>query len=126
MAVQIEVPLALAQQLAAAGQPAQASVTGLGLIDTGATISAVDASVISKLGVNPVGIANVGTASGPQQQYVYPIRIVLTQLGLAIDYSQVTGANLSGQNLVALLGRDFLQNILLIYDGPSGEFTISF
>jgi hypothetical protein len=29
-------------------------------------------------------------------------------------------------NLVALLGRDVLARMILIYDGPSSEYTLSF
>lgn len=98
----------------------------MALIDTGATLSAVDASTLAQLSLQPVGIANVGTAAGQQPQNLYPVRMVLTQMSLGIDYSQVLGVNLAGQGIIALLGRDFLQRTILIYDGPSGEFTLSY
>ena len=127
MAVQIEIPLALSKQLASQNQPVPQLVTGPAPIDTGATISAVHAPIIAQLGVATVGSANVGTAGGQQQQNLYPIRIVLTQLNnLGIDYNQVLGADLFGTGYITLLGRDLLQRMLLIYDGPNSEFAIAF
>lgn len=124
--VQIEVPHALGQQLAGAGKPIPAPITGKGLIDTGATTSVVDASVVSALGVNPVGVVPVGTAGGPVTQPVYPIRLQLQGVGLVLDFSRVTGAPLKPMGLIALLGRDVLTRMVLIYDGPSSEYTLSF
>ncbi len=128
--IQIEVPQALNKQLTAAGQPVPAPITGYALIDTGATMSAVDTSVIQKLGVNPVGLASVQTAGGPQQQSLYPIRLIVQGVGLVLDAAQVTGSplgmNLGGLVIIALIGRDFLQAMLMFYDGPAGEFTVAF
>ncbi len=124
--VQIEVPQALSQQLAAAGQPVPPPITGFALIDTGATMTAVDASVVTALGVNPVGVVPVGTAGGPTSQPVYPIRLQIQGVGLGINFSRVTGAPLKSMNLVALLGRDVLARMILIYDGPSSEYTLSY
>jgi predicted aspartyl protease len=124
--VQVEVPTALAKLLSGSGQPVPPPVTGRALIDTGATASAVDASVVAALGVKPVGTANIGTAGGPTTQPVYPIRVELQGIGLKIDFSRVTGAPLKGMGLVALLGRDMLSRMILIYDGPSSEYTLAF
>ena len=107
-------------------------VPGLALIDTGATLSAVDATVVQQLGVQPVGLANVGTAGGQQQQATYPARFTFPGTGLPnIDFGQLLGANLTGQivaahqqPLIALLGRDILQQFILIYNGPVGMFTL--
>ncbi len=132
--VQIEVPLTLAQQLQSAGQPIPTPVPGFALIDTGASISAVDVSVMQNLAVHPIGIANVGRAGGPQQQNTYPARFVFpgTQLP-SMDFNQLIGANLAAQavagsqlRLVALLGRDILQHFILIYNGTTGSFSLAF
>jgi predicted aspartyl protease len=124
--VQIEVPQALSGQLASASQPVPSPVTGLALIDTGATMTAVDSSVVTSLGINPVGVVPVGTAGGPTKQPVYPIRLQIQGVGLVMNFSRVTGAPLQGMGLVALLGRDVLARMILIYDGPSSEYTIGF
>jgi hypothetical protein len=124
--VQIAVPTVLGQQLAKSNQPIPQPVTGIALIDTGATLSAVGSPVLAQLGLNPVGTANVGTAGGQVPQNLYPTRMTLTRLNLSLDYNAVLGVDLTGQSIIALLGRDFLQSVVLIYDGPAAEFTLAF
>ena len=124
--VQIAVPEVLAKLLAESGKPAPAPVSGMALLDTGATASVVDASVVQALGVNPVGVATVGTAGGPATQPVYPIRIQLQGVNLTIDFGRVTGAPLKEMGFVALLGRDMLARMILFYDGPNSEYTLAY
>lgn len=126
VAIQIEVPSPLAKRLTEWGKPIPQPLTGWGLIDTGATSTAVSASAMSALGVSPVGVASVGTAGGRHEQPVFPLKLSLVQVGLALEFSQVTGADLSGFDIIALLGRDILTRMMLIYDGPSSEYTIAF
>lgn len=73
-----------------------------------------------------MGLANVGTGAGQVQQNLYPIRIILNQMSLGLDYSQVIGADLSGTGFIALLGRDLLSRMILIYDGLHGEYTLAY
>lgn len=126
VSVQIEVPAALAQQLQQAGRPVPAPQAGRGLIDTGATLSAVDAGVVASLGIAQTGIASVGTPAGPAQQPVFPARIVVPSLGVTVETQSALGAQLAAQNLVALLGRDFLSRTLFVYNGPLGLLTLAF
>lgn len=124
--VQVEVPTALALQITEAGGQVPQPVTGNALIDTGASVSGVDLPVLASLGVNPVGTTRRGTAGGQQQTSLNPIKMVLTPINLPVEYSSVIGVDLSGMDIVALLGRDFLKRALLVYDGPSGEITIAY
>ncbi len=129
--VQIEVPSLLAKHLASVQKPVPPPVTGLALVDTGATSTAVNESTASGLGVSPVGTATVGTAGGSHLQPVFPLKITLPQSQMSIEYEQVMGADLSGcqvmgQQLLLLIGRDVLERMILIYDGPGGQFTLAF
>jgi hypothetical protein len=54
--VEISIPSALEQLLAAQNQPIPSPKTGWALIDTGATRTCVDAKTVSALGVNPIGV----------------------------------------------------------------------
>jgi hypothetical protein len=65
--VLVGVPTPLAASLQARNLPVPTPVSGLALIDTGATKSAVAESVAQTLGIQPSGIVNVGTAAGMQQ-----------------------------------------------------------
>ncbi len=127
LAVQVEVPPALAKQLTGQGQQLPQPVTGLALIDTGASISAVDQAAIIQLGVSATGLADVRTPAGPTKRNLYPIRIVVPQIGLGLDFNEVIDADLSGLGYVALLGREVLQqmHMILIYDAFAGEVTLA-
>jgi hypothetical protein len=131
--VQIEVPSALAARLQATGQPIPAPVDGIALIDTGATITSIDAASLTRLGINPVGIANVGTAGGPQRLSTYPVRFTFPGTPLpGFEIPSVIGVDLTGQTvlnqrpLIALIGRDILSMGVFVYNGSAGMFSLSF
>jgi hypothetical protein len=130
--VQIEVPLALAAFLQQNNEPIPSPVDGMALIDTGASITSIDESVFIKLGINPVGAAQVGTASGRHTQSTFPARVVFPGTNLpTLDAPRALGCNLSGQSvidrpLIALIGRDLLSSCVLVYNGTLGLFSLSF
>ena len=70
--VQIAVPSALEQQLKRENQLVPPPMAGDALIDTGASISAVDDSVIRTLGVAPISLANVGTGADRANRMFIP------------------------------------------------------
>jgi hypothetical protein len=128
--VEVSIPTALAQVLAAQNQVAPPPATGIALIDTGATRSCVDSKIISQLGVNPIGVITTGTAGGPVQQSLFPARFRFPGEGLDLEFSSVIGADLAGQNIagrniIVLVGRDVLSHCQLIYNGPGGFFTLA-
>lgn len=94
--IEIAVPSALEQFLTQNHQPVPTPVRGQALVDTGATFSAVEDSVITGLGVKPVGLIQTGTAGGPQVQNVYPARFIFTGLGIVFETGRATGVNLGG------------------------------
>lgn len=131
--VQVEVPLALATRLQQAGQAPPTPAPGFALLDTGASVSAVDAAVMQQLNVQPVGIVTVGTAGGPQQQPLFPARFSFPGTNIpGINFNRLLGANLQSQQvpgqgpIIALLGRDLMAHFVLIYNGPGGYFSIAF
>lgn len=134
MQVEVHVPLVLAESLQKAASPIPAPVQGWALIDTGASISAVDSSVVSQLGINENGRAVVGTAGGRQEQFTYPPRLSFPGTLLPpIDHPKVLGCDLSGhvlfgvQNLriIALIGRDMLRSAIFVNNGTVGSWSLS-
>jgi hypothetical protein len=140
LTVNVHVPTALAELLAASGRPVPAPVTGFALIDTGATNTCVDDAILQKLGVSTIGIGTALTAAGPAPQRIYPARLEFPGEGLDLEFSSVAGVNLTGQVLqmagatsgstqdvpiVVLVGRDVLMNCVLIYNGAGGFFTLA-
>jgi hypothetical protein len=131
--VQIEVSNVLAQALQTANQPIPVPVEGIAIIDTGASITSCDASVIARLGINPNGVAAVGTAGGPQHLSTYQARFSFPGAPLpAFEHPRVLGANLSGQSIlnqepvIALIGRDVLSRSVFVYNGSAGVWSLSF
>jgi len=130
--IQIEIPGALAASLQSSSQPIPNPVDGIALIDTGATITSVDVALLTRLGINPVGIRNVGTAGGPQRQSTYPARFTFPGTTLpGFELGEVLGCDLTGQTvlnqrpIVALIGRDVLSQAVFVYNGSAGMFSLS-
>ncbi|MGD0773817.1 MAG: aspartyl protease family protein [Candidatus Solibacter sp.] len=134
MQVLVEVPSPLAASLNSAGMPIPPPASGMALIDTGATRSAVDDTVIKTLGVQPIGIVKVGTAGGMVNQSLYSAKFSFPGTNLpAMEFAQLTGVNLQGHivphlnaPLVALIGRDILSQFVMIYNGPAASLTLGF
>ncbi len=122
--IEISIPQALVDYLTQQNMPLPTPATGMALIDTGASISVVDISVLSNLQISPVDITTMLTASGDRvQQNLFPARFVISNITL--DFSAVCGANLQPQKIIALIGRDVLRHFLLFYHGNAGNVTIS-
>lgn len=122
--IEISLPQILVDELTKKGMPIPKPITGNALIDTGASASVVDLSLISSLQISPVGVATVLTTAGPVQQNLFPIRFVLPRL--VIDVSAVLGADLRPFGIVSLIGRDILSKFLMIYHGLTGIMTLAF
>ena len=123
--IEVAVPTALEQLLKQTSKPVPPPVRGFALVDTGATMSAVDDSVVRSLGVAPIGLASTGTAGGPQTQNLYPAKFILQRAPWTFEFGRVTGCNLSGTGMIALIGRDVLSNAILVYNGPLGVFSFA-
>ena len=127
--IEISIPSAMEQILKQGGQPIPQPAKGQALIDTGATFSAVDQAVMTSLGVPPVGQIHSGTAGGQVRMNQYPARFMFSNLGtvsLAFEATRATGVQLTGQGLIALIGRDVLANLLFFYNGPLGTVSMGF
>ena len=134
MPVEIHVPSPIAALLARDQKPVPSPATGVAIIDTGATYTAVDESVLQRLGLAPVGPIASGTANGPVVHQIYPARLLIPTLpGYDPQVQQVVGVNLAGQfvatrppqKIVALIGRNLLANWLMVWNGPAGEWSVS-
>jgi hypothetical protein len=134
ISVRIHPPPALERAWVAQGIPLPPPVPGLALVDTGASLCAINESSIRSLGVKPIGRVRSGSAAGVGECNVYPGRIALLVRDgeMTLDHHRLTGVNLDDitlpgidRPLIALLGRDFLQGFILHYDGPAGNWTLT-
>jgi len=126
--VQVTIGLAqsIANQLLQQGKTLPKPVSGVALIDTGATSTCIDDAAAKQLQLPVVNVVNVASAShASTPQNVYPIQIEVVGLPISIEAPNAIGAALTPQGLLALIGRDVLQHCTLFYNGLTGEITLS-
>lgn len=129
--VRITAPPELVQYLADNDLGSYAVVEGLGLIDTGAMVSAVDRSVFHELGIPRVDTELIQTAHGVAEmdRFNAGVRLLDDPLSL-LPLHRVIGGYLRtptdrGADMIMLIGRDLLQRMSFTYDGPRGRFSIT-
>lgn len=130
----IMVSTARQQVLQEANQTIPAPQVIRALIDTGASISGVDPSVLAALGLTATGEAEIHTPSTggvPVKTPTYDVRIAILagrpgDLHFISETIQVTSTDMSAWGFQALIGRDILAKCILIYNGADGVFTLSY
>lgn len=96
------------------------------LVDTGATTCVVKEEIPKNLGLSPIGKTPISTAHGNHECYQYFLRMIIPHPTGPLTYEGVfVAANLGGQDLSCLIGRDFLSNGILVYIGYANQFTLS-
>ena len=115
-------------------QPVPNVVQSRGLVDTGASCTCVDPSVIRALGVPPSGVAPMVTPSTGSDAVIintYDIGLMIFTTvqdppfvirNLAVAESDL----LASQGFHALIGRDVLAKCVLIYNGTTNTYTLAF
>ncbi len=114
---------------------------GTFLIDTGAHETCVDPALIGSLQLVPKSFTLIQTPSTngvAVQCPVYDVQLIIVpsmRLGLHMQVNQgliphvrsisVIGAALKSQGINGLIGRDILEQCLLVYNGQTGAFTLS-
>lgn len=119
--------------MVAAGQTVPAPIAIRGLLDTGASNTAIDPSVLTALGLTPTGTARVNTpttGAAPQTVEEYDIGIVIPgPAGGAPLFHQTlpvfAAELLNAQGFHALIGRDILSQCVFVFNG-SGFFTLAY
>jgi hypothetical protein len=104
-----------------------AGLTGIrALVDSGAMESCIDSLLATQLNLPIIDRRTVAGISGAQQVNVHLAQVHIPSLNFTI-YGSFAGVHLAagGQPHQALLGRTFLQNHTMIYEGETGTVTIS-
>ena len=100
------------------------SVSGDALIDTGASHTCLDQRVANDLGLAMFGTGRMTSASHADIEVpLFVGKIVLPNI--TVNVEGAVGARLEEQGLIALIGRDVLQNAVLVYNGVDGSVTLS-
>lgn len=104
-----------------------AGVTGLqALVDTGAIASCIDAGLALQLKLPIIDRQKIGGVGGLHEVNVHLAQIYIPTLNFTI-YGPFAAVELvaGGQAHFALIGRTFLQNFTMEYDGPTGTVTLT-
>lgn len=123
------------QALVAANLPVPPPVPITGLIDTGASGTCLDPTVLAQLGVTPTGVVSVATPSTgatPHQAQQFDVSLFIPgstphQPPLSLGAVPVIESSLlAQQGFHALIGRDILSLCVMVYNGDGGFFTLAF
>ena len=95
------------------------------LVDTGAVDSCIDESLARSLRLAPMNRSLISGVGGIIEVNTYLAQAVVPSLSLAF-FGELAGVHLQagGQEHVALLGRTFLRDHRLVYDGRTGLVTL--
>jgi hypothetical protein len=125
VAVEIAAPTVLVEFLMRCGLPVPPVRHGYALIDTGASITAVDEEVVASLGIQPIGQMKLSTPSQSRSASLYAARLICSVAATPVrEMLDIVGCTLQPQGFIALLGRNFLRSSVFVYDGPRGCFTL--
>lgn len=95
------------------------------LVDTGATVSCIDSGLAVRLRLPIVDQYEVHGVHGPSEVNVHLAQIYVPSLDWTISKPLAAGNLYSDRNpLFALIGRDFLRNFIMIYNGITGSVII--
>src|ERR1700738_55909 len=113
--------------------PIPQAVLSKGLVDTGASHSAVDSAIFSTLGLSPRRIAKVVTPSTgitPHTCHTFDVSLHIPIPGATAPWTnpacEVTTADLKHQGFDVLIGRDIHSAALFVYDGKNATFPLCF
>jgi hypothetical protein len=130
--VEVSMPSALQEFLTKENVSIPAPQVGYALIDTGASITAIDETVLKQLSILPIDSIPSQTPHGAGRSFVYPTKVSLPSINVK-DFSiaRVIGCNLKWKTadekeIIMLLGRDMLGGSVLIYNGKSASITLAF
>ena len=95
------------------------------LIDTGASHCVVQTDIPKKLRLNPIGQGTMSTSSHQSVPcYIYLLKMTIKPNNLVYE-GRFTSADLGGQKIDCLIGRDALSQSHFTYIGYLKQFTLS-
>ena len=129
ISIHVEVMPELAEALRDAGRSVPPPFEGKALIDTGASVSAIDLRVVGELGLREIGTIPLRGIGHDETHDAPAYLCMLSVLGhpyIPIYTEPVAGVRLPAKtgDQVALVGRDFLRRLTMNYDGPGGRYEL--
>jgi len=105
-------------------------VRGMALLDTGAYTSAIDVAVFRHFSIPAFDHVAINSAGGHVMSEIFPANLSFPELNVPmLEMEQVIGCNFGWKGkkddeFLMVLGRDFLKNFLVVYDGMHGEWLL--
>lgn len=129
--VVVSVTGARRKALEASGVPVPAPVVASLLIDTGASMTCLCTSVITKLSLQPTGTINIltpSTGTTSHQCATYDVDVMMPAMaGIKhLAAIPVVESDFSTQGHQGLIGRDILKDFRMTYSGPDKLVLLSF
>jgi len=130
--VEVSMPTALEEFCSKKGYSIPPTQSGYALIDTGASATSMDESVLQQLSILPIDCISCSSTTSTERSFVYSTRISLPSLTLKdISLARVIGCKLKwkttdGKEIIMLLGRDLLQHMVMIYNGKAWNVTLAY
>lgn len=102
-------------------------IDGWGIIDTGATRTAVDDASARLAKLPSVGRSESVSVNGTREVRTYAGGVVIKGNGVSIGIgsNEMQGLDLKRLGIIALIGRDLLSAGVLVYNGTDGSFSLS-
>ena len=102
------------------------AVVGEALIDTGASLCAIDRIVVERLGLPSRGTERIATFGGFEEEMTHPAQIEFLDGTLSSRVrDDIVGMDLRPLGVIAIIGRNVLADWNINYDGPTGTITIT-
>lgn len=121
--------------LLAQGQPVPPIRTIRALVDTGASFTSIEPSVLQALNLTPTGTIEIVTPSTGNQTHTtetYDVDLLIgganpTDTPLHMPNLRISASELFlHQGIHALIGRDVLKRCILVYNGAVNVFSVCF
>jgi len=95
------------------------------MIDTGASVSVIQSGLPLQLGLTPIGVATISTASSAKFRCPqYAMRLLFANQ--VVFEATLVAAPLQGHRVQLLIGRDLLTQGVFVYMGCGNTFSLSF
>ena len=121
------------EALQANDAPVPDMMTVKGLVDTGASCTCIDPSVVESLDLSRIGTTNAvtpSTGSKPQSVNQYEIGVLIysssQEQPMVVPIIGVIEMPLINQGFHAIIGRDILSQCLLVYDGRNQTYSFCY
>lgn len=114
-----------AQAMQSQGLTVPTPVVIKALLDTGCTVTSIDAGLVTTLGLKTNGFTKTATANGIATTSQHSISLAFPGTKLSgKTLHEVQSVNLKGQPFAALIGRDLMSRWNISYNGSTGFVSI--